>query len=76
MVTRTHTETGRIRNTFEITVRHSTHSNARMREGGRGAAILLLCLCDTCQNVWQIVAIVVGDLIAAFGHFLCCCLCN
>lgn len=30
MVTRTHT-TGRIRNPFEITVRHSTHSNARMR---------------------------------------------
>lgn len=42
MVTRTHT-TGRIRNPFEITVRHSTHSNARMRapphthEGERGA---------------------------------------
>lgn len=60
--THTHIETGRIRNTFEITVRHSTHSNARMREGreGRGHSPLVSvrhmpkCLANCCHCCWRL----------------------
>lgn len=64
MVTHTHTEAGRIRNTFEITVRHSTHSNARMREG-RGCGMcghsplvsvrhMPKCLANCCHCCWRL----------------------